>query len=210
MTLRFNGASGVRIFLSSNFDIKWFQIAVAHERAALGAREGVMAAPDGSQEVGEALDDELQAAMVVVAAAAFALDALYVKVDELLDPAERSQAKSSRAGRIAETFKAAFDLGSLGGKWQTEIPALFDLRDEVVHFRSELHESQPHPTGRSNVSRENTVYTVERATWAVDLALEVLTTAYRSPRKKHVALSEWAASSAHVPTWLEELRHGKP
>ena len=137
-----------------------------------------MAAPDGSQEVGEALDDELQAAMVVVAAAAFALDALYVKVDELLDPAERSQAKSSRAGRIAETFKAAFDLGSLGGKRQTpRSPALFDLRDEVVHFRSELHESQPHPTGRSNVSRENTVYTVERATWAVDLALEVLTTA---------------------------------
>jgi hypothetical protein len=34
------------------------------------------------------------------------------------------------------------------------------------------------PTGKSNVSTENVVYSAERATWAVDLALEVLTTAY--------------------------------
>jgi hypothetical protein len=79
-----------------------------------------------------------------------------------------------------------------------------------VHFRAENHESQPHPTGKSHVSMESSVYTVEKATRAIDLALEVLATAYRLPRNKHTDLVDWAESAAHVPAWLEELRHGKP
>jgi hypothetical protein len=195
--------------MRSNFDIKWFQIALAHEQQAIEARARAVTAADGSQEMGEAFDEELQATMVVVAACAFAIDALYEKINELLDPAERSTAKSSRPGRIAETFKLALDLGKRGQELQESIPKLFKLRDELVHFRGEDHESQPHPTGKSNVSKENSVFTVELATWAVDLALEVLTTAYRSPRPKHTALVTWAEQAAHVPEWLEELRAGK-
>ena len=197
------------VLMSSNFDIKWFQVAVTHERAALEARERAVAAPDGSQEMAEAFDDELQATMVVVAATAFAINALYVKVDELLDEAVRSRAKGL-TGRILETFKNALDLGKRGAEWQKSIPELFRLRGELVHFRSEYYESQPHPTGKSNVTMESSVYTVERAKWAVDLALEVLTVAYRSPRAKHKALVTWAESAAHVPGWLEDLRRGKP
>jgi hypothetical protein len=213
MRLRLGGSAraqtgGVRVLMRSNFDIKWFQIAVAHERAALEARERAVAAPDGSTEMAEAFDDELQATMVVVAAAAFAIDALYVKVDELFDPVVRSRAKG-RVGRIVETFKIAFELGKPGVEWQKSIPALFDLRDELVHFRGEDHESQPHPSGKSHVSMENSVYTAEKATRAVDLALEVLTVAYTSPRAKHTELVFWAESNAHVRALLEELRHGK-
>jgi hypothetical protein len=175
-------AGSVQIRMRSNFDIKWFQIAVSHDRLAIEARERAVAAEDGSQEMAEAFDDELQATMVVVAAAAFAIDALYVKVDEL---------------------------GKRTAKWQEEIPELFGLRDELVHFRGEDHESQPHPTGKSHVSMENSVYTVESATWAVDLALEVLTIVYSSPRKKYAALFEWSENTAHVPPWLERLRRGE-
>lgn len=194
--------------MRSNFDIKWFQIAVTHERAAIEARERAAAAPDGSKEMGEAFDDELQATMVVVAAAAFSINALYVKLDELLDEEVRCRAEGL-TGRIVETLKTALDLGKRGARWQESIPELFVLRGELVHFRGKDHESQPHPTGKSNVSMESSVYTVERATWAVDLALEVLIAAYTSPRGKHKALVTWAESAGHVPAWLEELRRGE-
>jgi hypothetical protein len=95
--------------ISSNFDTKWFLIAVEHEQAAIEARARAVAAPDGSSEMGQAFDDELRAAMVVVAAAAFAIDALYDKVNSMLDPNVRPpfSEDSKRSGRIVETFKVA-------------------------------------------------------------------------------------------------------
>ena len=143
----------------------------------------------------------------MIAAAAFAIDALYLKVSDLLDPGDRRRCRR-RAGSIVETLKVALDLGKLAQTWQKSIPELVGLRNELVHFRGEDHESQPHPTGKSHVSRESSFFTVERASWAVDLALEVLTTAYRSPRRRHTALVERSEQAAQVPAWLEDLRHG--
>jgi hypothetical protein len=203
-----HAVSATGITIRSNFDIKWLQIAVTHERGAIEARERAVAAPDGSQEMAEAFDDEMQATMVVVAAAAFAINALYLKVDELLDEPKRSRAKRL-TGRIIETFKTAFVLGKRAAEWQKSILELFALRRELVHFRGEDHESQLHPTGKSHVSMESSVYTVERATWAVNLALEVLTVPYTSSHRKHKALVTWAESAAHVPALLEDLRNGK-
>ena len=200
----------VTLTIRSNFDMKWFQVAAAHHRPAQEARKRAEAAEDGSPEMGLAFDDELQATMVVVAAAAFAIDALYVKMEDLLDPKERTQAKSSRAGRIVETFKIALTLGKRGAKWQQSIPDLFDLRDELVHFRAEDHPPQSHPTGKSHVSRESSFYSLEKATWAFDLAHEVLTVAYTSPRAKHTALVAWTESVAHVPEHFDALHSGKP
>ena len=155
----------------------------------------------------EAFDDELQAAMVVVAAAAFAIDALYVKLDDLLDPSIRASG-DTRVGRIVRTFEVALELGRRTQTWQAEIPRLFKRRGELVHFRGVNLESQPHPTGKSHVSRENALYTAEQAARAVDLALEVLTVAYSSPRKKHGALVDWSERATHVPAWLGDLRRG--
>lgn len=195
--------------MRANFDIKWFQVAVAHHRVAQEARKRAEAAEDGSNEMALAFDDELQATMVVVAAAAFAIDALYVKLDELLDPQERTQARSSRIGCIVEKLKTALELGSRTQEWQRSIKDLFDLRDELVHFRGEDHPTQPHPTGKSDVSRESSFYTVEKATWALDLAHEVLTVAYKSPRAKHEALVAYTKNAAHVPAMFDELRYSK-
>ena len=57
------GTGGIGIRIRSNFDIKWFQIAVAHERAAVDARKRAEAAAEGSTDMAEAFDDELQATM---------------------------------------------------------------------------------------------------------------------------------------------------
>lgn len=194
--------------IKSNFDIKWFRIALEHERAALEARDRAEAAAEGSQEMGRAFDDELRAAMVAIAAAAFAIDALYATVNDMLDAAQRPTFARGvkRPGRIVETLKRALELGKLGAEWQTKVPGLFDLRDELVHFEGEFHEGALHPTGKSNVSIENVRYTAEAASAAVDLALEVLATAYRSPRSTHAALVTWAGQAAHVPAWLESER----
>jgi hypothetical protein len=198
-------APSVTAFITSNFDIKWFQIALEHERAALEARDRAIAAPDGSQEMGEAFDDELKAAMVAIAASAFAIDAMYTKLSDMLDPADRARA-SDRVGYIVETFKVALDLGKRGLERQSSIPALFEQRDELVHFRGKPYESMMHPTGKSAVSRENLTYTAEATAHAVDLALEVLTTAYTSPRRKHAALVECSKRTTHVPPFLESER----
>jgi hypothetical protein len=111
-----------------------------------------------------------------------------------------------RPGRIVETLKRAIELGKRGQKWQTAIPALFEQRDELVHFRGELRPAGMHPTGKAYVSLENVTYTAEATSSAIDLALEVLTTAYRSPRPKHQAIDEWSTNNAHVPPRLESAR----
>ena len=63
-----------------------------------------------------------------------------------------------------------------------------------------------HPTGKSGVSRENVTYTAEATAHAVELALEVLTTAYTSPRSKHAAIVDWSKRAAHVPEFIESER----
>lgn len=194
--------------VSSNFDIKWFVIAVEHEQAAIEARARAVAAPDGSSEMAQAFDDALRAAMVAVAAAAFAIDALYEKVNAMLrsDVRPRFREDAKRSGRIVETFKVALDLGKRAQTWQTEVPRVFNLRDEAVHFESTWNVPGPHPTGKSNVSRKNLIYASEEASRAVDLALKILTVAYTSPREQHIELVEWSESNAHVPALLESER----
>jgi hypothetical protein len=60
LVVRATITSGVTVKMSSNFDIKWFQIAVEHEQAAIAARAEALAAPDGSSEMAQAFDDELR------------------------------------------------------------------------------------------------------------------------------------------------------
>jgi hypothetical protein len=196
----------VALMVTSHFEIKWFQIAIEHERAALEARDRADAARDDT-EWGVAFDDELKAAMVAIAASAFAIDAMHRTLDDMLAPTDRSRAKGE--GRIVETFKIALELDKGGQEWQSSIHALFKQRGALVHFRGKPHETVMHPTGKFNVSRETATYTAEATTRDVDLALEVLTTAYRSPRSKHAAIVEWAKSAAHVPAYLESVRHAR-
>jgi hypothetical protein len=199
------GGVGAKLRIKSNFDVKWFAIALEHEIAALEARDRAEAAPEGSPELGAAFDAELRAGMVALAAAAFAIDALYTKLSDMLDPDDRVRARD-RAGYVVETLKTALDIGKLGQAWQTSIPALFDERDALVHLRGDLHRAGLHPTGKAYVSHETVRYTVESTSNAIDLALEVLTTAYRSPRSNRRAIPRWSENNAHVPQQLEAAR----
>ena len=193
--------------IRSNFDVTWFAIALEHERAALAARDRAVSATD-EQAMKWALDDELHAGMVTIAAAAFAIDALYSKLADMLEGSERPVLgpDAKRSGRIVETFKRALQLGKIGQAWQKSIPTLFAQRDALVHFKGDLHNAAVHPSGKAYVSLESITYRAEAATSAVDLALEVLTTAYRSPRPTLRAIVTWSSYNAHVPAGLEQSR----
>jgi hypothetical protein len=196
------------LWLQSNLDTTWFRIAVEHEHAAIEARGQALAALPGSPEMGDAFDAELRASMVAVVAAAFAIDAMFTKVADLLGGAAARSKRAARVGEVIETFKRAIDLGNRTQRWQTEIAELFCWRGNIVHFRGTPTPGLPHPTGMATVTGEAATYTAGRATKAVDLALEVLTTAQREPRQGHAGLVEWATRDAHVADWLEAVRRG--
>jgi hypothetical protein len=107
-------------------------------------------------------------------------------------PGHVSESGSGARVGSFETLKAALELGDRATSWQARIPALFELRDDLVHFEGRFFEATPHPTGNSNVSQESVVFTAEAATEAVELALEVLTVAYTSPRSYHAELVKWS------------------
>jgi hypothetical protein len=196
---------GVTLAIRSNFEVQWFQIAVTHLVDAQEARKRSEAAPAESSDLRPAIDDETRATMIVIAATAFAIDALYAKLNELLDKADRIRCRT-RVGTIVETLKRTLDLGPRTGRWTKSVHELFDLRDDLVHFEGEDRAPEPHPTGKTHVSWESARYTVEKAVWAVDLAREVLTVAYTEPRSKHKKLVAWAASNKHVPAaYFDEL-----
>jgi hypothetical protein len=71
-----------------------------------------------------------------------------------------------------ETLRAGFKLGPAGSRRGRAIKDLYGLRDDAVHFESEFYESQPHPTGKSNVSMENVIYSADSAAQAADLGVE--------------------------------------
>lgn len=194
------------LLLRHNLDLTWFRIAVEHEQEAWEARARTVAAA-GSPARGDAIDEEMRSSIVAIAAAAFAIDAMFVKLEDLLEPGERLQV-DGRVDRIVETLKVALRLGSRTQQWQSAIPRLFKLRREMVHFRGEATPGLPHPTGIANVSREAGTYTADEARRAVDLALEVLTVAHTAPRERHTALVDWAQRDAHIADYLEAVRRG--
>ncbi len=142
---------------------------------------------------------------MTVVAAAIAIDAMYVKVGDLLDAPIRGR---NRQATIIATFESALALGARTGAWQASIPKLFDLRDNAAHFRGEATAGLAHPIGMV-VGQETAIYTAEAGSMAVDFALEVLTVAHRAPRRCHRRLVKWAERDAHMPGHFEAVRRGE-
>lgn len=176
---------------------------MAHLRAAEAARTRAAEAVT-SGDAGKANHEETQATMVVIAAAAFSIDALYVKLDRMLIPRDRSDAEK-RVDRIVETLKFSLDLGERAERLETSIKELFDLRDALVHFRS-AEEDLLQPL--SMQTREWESYIVEKAGWAVDLAYGVLFVAFMKPRPERKALIPRVADRQHMPRYLDRMRRG--
>ena len=209
------GGGSVEVKIASNLWMTWYYVAADHAAQAAEARERSINAPDGSHEMGVAFQDEFHAALVAITASAFAVDAWALAVEdqdraaprpvpEPDEPCDPPPPRSGRAGAMTELLKSRFDLGRFGAQWGKQIKRLFQLRVSAVHFRSEFFPPQPHPTGKSNVSSEQTIYTAEEARRSVVLALEVVSVCIAQPRPQFPETAKWCSEIAHVPGALRD------
>lgn len=190
---------------------------IAHERLreAQDARAQIVTAPGYGQQMINGLDDELENAMVAMAAAAHAIDAFYGSVrdrvqlpEHLLKAWEDKCKRPKRPGRILETLKAGFDLAAKGNVWAGAFPELFQKRDFALHHESEAAAPVEHPTGRTYVSREQGTYTLEAANDAISLAHDVIATCLDSPRPTQPKLVEWVNEAKHHGEVVQGYRSG--
>jgi hypothetical protein len=134
--------------------------------------------------------------LIAVAAAAFAVDALYGAIKPLVNP-PRSDA--ARCRQIVECLKLGFRVGPQGSEWLSEMDWLFETRDNAVH-----HAEEHRPLVVVRVTEHTVVaggsesfaFSAESARRAADLCSEIIKTCIENPKP---ATSEWA-NQARPPT----------
>jgi hypothetical protein len=175
--------------------LHWSDIAVEQERLACAARRELESEVEEAKASGKALEltRELHPSLIAIAAASHALDALYGELRDLALPPktaakwkEDPRSGPSRPLKLQEALKHGFHISAQ--QWRTELEALFELRDGVVHPELVFRESEPHPLG-VNTAPEYVVYDCERAKEAVDLLFEILETCAGRPKPE---LEQWA------------------
>jgi hypothetical protein len=166
-----------RIFMRTHLWMSWARIALQHETMTTAARQELeQAAPENRN--GYMLQNEADAALVTICAAAFALEALSRELDELLTvpPATLAawQRKPPPADKqVLELLKLAVDPKGLVNVWKRELAWVFGVRGGAVHYRGVSEPAQPHPV-EINVAVAQVTYSSENATRAVDLLLGIL------------------------------------
>jgi hypothetical protein len=172
--------------------VHWAAIAIEAAESAQSARVELEALQRANKPL--PMERELRPALIAVAAASHALDAIYgeLKSEGVVPPALAAQWAKSRPGRwkeINETLKLAAKVRA--DRWERELKWLYDLRDAAVHPELTFAQADPHPLGL-NVSVVHTTYTCEAATRAVALLLDVLNSCASNPK---AAAAKWASAS---------------
>lgn len=166
----------------------WFDIAVDNELSARRAYQELI-----DEHHTENLLPEFRAALVVVAAAASAVEALLGDVRYLVPPIpERSRRETRKAVRAV--WGAAFsptveelDALSRGVSW------LYGVRNAAVHAATESVPAEPHPAGL-NSGRENSIYNAVTARRAVDIASSaILMSADAQPASLDSERAHWVS-----------------
>jgi hypothetical protein len=131
--------------------VLWARIAIRHEVMAQAARKE---AQQPGVDLGPLFEAEMDASLTGICAAAFALEALSRELEELrLLPAATVGAwtknRPSDAAVTLEVLKVAVDPKGVVNLWRQELPWLFKIRGESVHYEGSFQAPQPHPLGRT-------------------------------------------------------------
>jgi hypothetical protein len=180
--------------------IVWAEIAIDHEKDARLARE--------TDPTTEHLSG-----LVAIAAAAFALDALYgvatslIPIPEVDDRSRTcSSSGSSRPRRVGDRLRRGVSPGKVAESWLERIKELYATRDAVVHFGEQDAAPVWHPGLQSNTSPESYAWRLEAAESAVELMFDVFTGWADHPSKY---VRGWADRFGPSVASLAE-RRGKP
>jgi hypothetical protein len=113
----------------------------------------------------------MRAAVVAVAAAAFAVEAF---ANAVADAIGRARQNENAHARIVRTLEAALEVPSqTSARWMSRLDKLFAQRVAIAHAPSQQTAPVAHPT-RGNTSFESATFTVELAATCVDTMLAVL------------------------------------
>ena len=179
---------------STSLLLVWTDVALEHEQTAWAARDELTSQKAAGLPL-DAANNELNASLVAIMAASFAIDGVYgIASPHVTIPAPVlatwTRQRVPREGRIVETLKRGFKLGSATNRWPNEFKWLFDLRD-VVHPEEQFRDGGLHPVIGANVTVERSLYTAEAARRAVDLLAEVLRIVSDAGNQKIAGLETW-------------------
>jgi hypothetical protein len=191
------GSTGVSELRTDIFD-HWLRIAEqASDDSQVARRVAVDAPSDDAETFNKALEREFRAAMITIAASAFALDAFYASVLE--HAAETWVKAESRDARIFETLKRAFALTSEQQDAAREpLRVLFRLRDEAVHPPATWAEAVLHPVFNVGMEPRFVKYRAENADNAQLLARKLIYLCLRKPKTKYANLVSWCEALKYL------------
>jgi hypothetical protein len=176
----------VQVAASTGLWATWAGIAAGHEDAAHRARADVVRIYAEGGDWGEPSTAELEASLVAISGAAFAIDGFYGSVKPWSSVSPQliqlwKQQRIARNRQILELFKHDFVLGSATNRWPKQLKWLFKLRDDNVHFDEDFRPPAPHPV-IGNTTHERMTYVAENAEKAIDVMLDVLTRLVDHPK----------------------------
>ena len=162
-------APAISLGFATQLWLNWAWIALDHRDEARVAREA-----DGQPTN----NPELQASMIAIVAASFAIDGFATSISELgLEPVLAGVTKPPRATVIWEILRTNFDVNTKTQTWPPALKTLWRLRSSnpgggLVHPKTDYGEtvsiSEPIPP-----SPARSTYTVENAALAVDLMRDI-------------------------------------
>jgi hypothetical protein len=169
----------------------WLRIAERASDDSAAARRDALKTPLEEKEAfASAVQREFEAAMIAVAASAFALDAFFASVVEHAPDAR--VATKSRHTTIFETFKRAFKLRSAQlATIREQLRIIFLFRREVVHPPATWAEPILHPVFNLGMEPRFVRFRAENAISAQLIARKLIAVCVRNPKKKYPTLVAW-------------------
>jgi hypothetical protein len=195
-----SGRLELSVSAATNLWIQWAWIALDHRDEAQAARER-----DGGPP---ANNPELQASMISIAAAAFAIDGFATIVREhgaepTLNPGPKPP---GRAVIVWETLRTNFDIGAHTQTWPRALKQLWLLRSGadggLAHPRTVAAHPVPLPAYSQAPARMT--YTIDKAAWSSSLMAEIVT-ACNSGTIRHGINHELVRLLEGLTTYIDEF-----
>ncbi len=186
------------ISVATHMWLHWARIAIRRAAEARAARKEIVTAH--KERTPLPIDKELRPALVTIAAAAHALDALHAELKPIVVPPALitawKQRRPPRRNQIHETLQFAFRINAQ--KWRSDFEWLFGLRDDAVHPGFAFEEPTPTHLRGVNAAREYSVFTTAAADRAVAILFDAVSTGVKRPKKLAEDWAEDSASSVRV------------
>lgn len=193
--------SPVQVELLLDMWDRWLAILSNEVRAAEAAHERLLESLRATDtERGAALESEFNAALLAIAASAFAIDAFYASVKERIPPHPDAHAwaknRTARDKQIVEVLKSAFVVKQEHAKEIASfLRALFTPRGQAVHPPGKFQAPSYHTDLNAGVEWRFVQFTAENARAAFDSTATLLRHLLDAPKPGLDELGQWIPSA---------------